>query len=116
MNYLFVLNDAPYGGERSYNGLRLVRALLKQGGCDVRIFLLSDAVLCAKAGQKTPEGHYNIEFFLNSAIKRGSKVGVCGICMDARALNHAELAPGAERATLETLAEWTAWADKVLVF
>lgn len=27
MNFLFVLNDAPYGTESSYNGLRLVREL-----------------------------------------------------------------------------------------
>ncbi len=27
MNTLFILNDAPYGTERSYNGLRLARAL-----------------------------------------------------------------------------------------
>ncbi|MEQ1759716.1 MAG: DsrE family protein [Vicinamibacterales bacterium] len=29
---LFVLNDAPYGTERSYNGLRLAGALSKHGG------------------------------------------------------------------------------------
>ena len=28
MKYLFVLNDPPYGTERSYNGLRLARERL----------------------------------------------------------------------------------------
>ena len=29
---LFILNDAPYGTERSYNGLRLAGALSKREG------------------------------------------------------------------------------------
>ena len=32
MNYLIILNDAPYGSERSYNGLRLAGSLAKQEG------------------------------------------------------------------------------------
>ena len=31
MHTLFILNDAPYGSERSYNALRLAKALAK---CD----------------------------------------------------------------------------------
>jgi len=30
MNYLIVLNDPPYGTERSYNGLRLALSLAQQ--------------------------------------------------------------------------------------
>jgi uncharacterized protein involved in oxidation of intracellular sulfur len=33
MKSLFVLNDAPYGTERSYNGLRLAGALGKTTRC-----------------------------------------------------------------------------------
>ena len=29
MNYLIILNDPPYGTERSYNGLRLANELAK---------------------------------------------------------------------------------------
>jgi uncharacterized protein involved in oxidation of intracellular sulfur len=29
MKYLFILNEPPYGSERSYNALRLARELLK---------------------------------------------------------------------------------------
>jgi uncharacterized protein involved in oxidation of intracellular sulfur len=36
--------------------------------------------------------------------------------MDARGLKDAELAEGARRSTRDELAEWTIWADKVLVF
>ncbi len=86
MKSLFILNDPPYGTERSYNGFRLAQALSKHDGNEIRLFLLGDAVLCVKAGQKVPEGYYNIEFFAQSLLKRGGQIGVCGACMDARGL------------------------------
>ena len=68
MKYLFVLNDPPYGTERSYNGLRLARELLKDktAGNEVHVFLIGDAAVCAKSGQKVPQGYYHIESFLKS--------------------------------------------------
>jgi uncharacterized protein involved in oxidation of intracellular sulfur len=36
--------------------------------------------------------------------------------MDARGIADTELAEGAHRGTLAELADWTRWADKVLVF
>ena len=56
MKYRFVLNDPPYGTERSYNALRLAGALGKAEGEELRLFLLGDAAACAKSGQKVPEG------------------------------------------------------------
>ncbi len=46
---LFIFNEAPYGSERAYNALRLAGALSAKEGQHVRIFLLADAVSCAKA-------------------------------------------------------------------
>jgi sulfur relay (sulfurtransferase) complex TusBCD TusD component (DsrE family) len=40
MKYLFLLNDAPCGNERSYNALRLARSLLKSAGEEVKVFLI----------------------------------------------------------------------------
>ncbi len=113
MNTLFILNDAPYGTERSYNALRLARALAKTGEQAVRVFLMGDAVACAKAGQKVPEGYYNAGDMVRVL---GAEVGLCGTCMDARGLGDDDLVEGARRSTLKALAEWTAQADKVLVF
>jgi uncharacterized protein involved in oxidation of intracellular sulfur len=113
MQTLFILNDAPYGSERSYNGLRLARALAKRKGESVRLFLMGDAVACAKAGQKVPEGYYNAGDMLRMV---GSEVGLCGTCLDARGIKADELIEGARRSTLSELAAWTAEADKVLVF
>lgn len=117
MRALIILNDAPYGGERSYNGLRLASALLKADpAARITIFLMGDAVVAAKAGQKTPEGYYNIERMLHRVVTGGGKVLLCGTCMDARGLTDAETIEGAERSTMDALSAETAAADKALVF
>ena len=43
MRALLILNDAAYGSERSYDGLRLAGALARSPGDEVRVFLLGDA-------------------------------------------------------------------------
>ena len=116
MKYLFILNDAPYGDERPYNALRLCLALAKTDDPEIRIFLMADAVSCAKAGQTTPEGSYNIERMLRGCTTRGVVVGACGTCMDARGLTAEQLTGGAHRSSMAELAEWTGWADKVLTW
>jgi uncharacterized protein involved in oxidation of intracellular sulfur len=113
---LFILNDPPYGTERSYNALRLAGALSKIGGEEVRMFLIGDAAACGKAGQKVPEGFYNIQLMVGKVARAGAGVGVCGTCMDARGITDAELIEGIHRSTLAELSAWTQWADKVLVF
>jgi uncharacterized protein involved in oxidation of intracellular sulfur len=113
---LFILNDAPYGTERSYNALRLAGALAKRAGEELKIFLLGDAAACAKARQKVPQGYYNVELMLKVPARHGAEIGVCGTCMDARGITDAELAEGTKRSTLEELTHWTQWADKTLVF
>ena len=116
MKFLLILNDPPYGTERSYNALRLARNLLVKGSGEVRMFLLGDAAACAKAGQKVPQGYYNIGDMLGAVARRSGEIGVCGTCMDARGIGDADLVEGALRGTLDELTEWAAWADKVLVF
>ncbi|MBI3047636.1 MAG: DsrE family protein [Acidobacteria bacterium] len=64
---LFILNDPPYGTERSYNALRLAGSLARREGQEVAGFLLGDAAACAKRNQKVPEGYYNIEVMLHAA-------------------------------------------------
>jgi uncharacterized protein involved in oxidation of intracellular sulfur len=116
MKTLLILNDPPYGTERSYNGLRLALALVKVDETEIRLFLLGDAVGCAKPGQKTAEGQYNIERMLKGLTNRGVSVGVCGSCLDARGFTETDLASGMSRSTMAQLAEWTLWADKVITF
>lgn len=113
---LIVLNEAPYGSERTYNGLRLAGAFAKTGGNALLLFLMGDSVVAAKAGQKVPSGYYNVEVMLGAVIRAGGKVALCGTCLDARGINEAEIVQGAQRGTMNQLAEWTTTADKVLVF
>ena len=113
---LLILNDPPYGTERSYNGLRLAGALAKREGEEIRVFLMGDAAACAKRGQQTPNGFYNLERMLKAVTMKGGQVGVCGSCMDARGITEVELAEACLRSTLEELTDWTLWAGKVLVF
>ncbi len=62
---LLILNDPPYGTEHCYNGLRLANALAKADpDAGLSVFLMADAVLVAKAEQKTPDGYYNLERML----------------------------------------------------
>lgn len=70
-NYLFVINDSPYGQERPYNALRLALNLAKREGATVRVFMVGDGVNCAIANQSTPSGYYNIERMLKSIARRG---------------------------------------------
>lgn len=116
MKTLFILNDPPYGTERSYNGLRLAGALSKREGEEIRVFLMADAVACAKKGQKTPNGYYNLELMLHVVSRKNAEISTCGTCMDARGIAEAELTEGVTRGTLEQLTDWTLWADRTLVF
>ena len=116
MNVLVLVNDPPYGTERCYNALRLAGALATREEADVRVFLMGDAVGCAMAGQVLPNGYYHLDRMLGSALRHGAQVGLCGTCMDARAIDEGEIVEGARRSSLEELADWTLWADQVVTF
>ena len=116
MKTLFILNDGPYGSERTYNGLRLSGAIARQENSEVRVFLIGDAASAAHKGQKVPSGFYNIEVMLGNVTRHQGVIGVCGTCMEARGITENDIAEGTHKSTLAELAEWTAWADKVLVF
>jgi uncharacterized protein involved in oxidation of intracellular sulfur len=116
MKTLLILNDAPYGTERSYNGLRLAGQLVKRESEEMRLFLVGDAASCAKRNQKVPNGYYNVEVMLGAVTRRSSEVGVCGTCMDARGMADEELVSGTHRSTMQELTDWTLWADRVITF
>lgn len=117
MQILFILNDPPYGTERCYNGLRLALALIKnEPATVVTVFLMADAVVAAKAGQKTPDGYYNVERMLKGVVVGKGQILLCGTCMDARGLADTEIMAGARRSNMAELATLTLAADKVLVF
>jgi len=116
VKYLFILNDPPYGSERSYNALRLARNLAGREESELRAFLLGDAAVCAHSGQKVPQGYYNVAEMLSGFLRQKGTVSVCGTCMDARGITDSELIAGVTRATMDQLSDRTEWTDKVFVF
>ncbi|MHA1967150.1 MAG: DsrE/DsrF/TusD sulfur relay family protein [Candidatus Hodarchaeales archaeon] len=110
-----ILNDAPYGSERSYNGLRTAMTLQKREGVQVKVFLFADATFCALKDQKTPDGYYNIGRMIRSVAKKG-KVGACGACLDARGLENLQLVDGVLRSSMNELTDWILASDKIINF
>jgi len=68
-----ILNDAPYGTERSYNGLRIALSLSKKNE-NVSVFLMGDAVFCAAQNQQTPNGYYNIGRMIKGLLNKGGQL------------------------------------------
>lgn len=71
-----ILDDPPYGTERSFSGLPMAHALAKNDpDAGITVFQMADAVLCANAGQKTPDGYYNLERMIRLVLFR--RGGAC---------------------------------------
>lgn len=105
----------PYGSESLFNALRLAIALNEQGGASLKLFLMSDAVSAALAGQAPAEG-YNLRQMLEILLAQGVTIRLCKTCTDARGITALPLIEGIEVGTLPMLAQWTLAADKVLTF
>lgn len=117
MKFLFILNDAPYGSEKTYNALRLAMTLQKeQPQAEIYVFLIADSVTAALSAQVTPQGYYNVGRMLKAVIGKGGQVKTCGACSEARGIKNLSLLEGVEISTMSQLAQWTAESDKVLVF
>lgn len=112
---VIIANGAPYGSESLFNALRLGIALNEQGGANLKLFLMSDAVVAALAGQAPAEG-YNLRQMLEILLAQGSLIRLCKSCTDARGISPLLLIDGIEIGTLPLLAQWTLAADKVLTF
>ena len=115
---LIVINDAPYGTEKSYNALRMAMTLQKEHGdkVNINIFLLADAVFCGLPDQKTPDGFYNIERMLRSVIRKGAEVKSCGGCSEARGISKLQPIEGVYLSNMKEFALWTVACDKVMTF
>jgi uncharacterized protein involved in oxidation of intracellular sulfur len=117
MRILFILNDAPYGSEKTYNALRLAMKLQQEhADAELRVFLLADAVTGGLPHQTTPQGYYNIERMLRGVISKGAQVKACGTCAEARGIDKTPLIDGVAISTMSQLAQWVVEADKVLTF
>ena len=114
MEYLFILNDSPYGSQRTYNALRLARSLAT-GNSNVAIFLFGDGVVSAIRRQSPADASYNVQEMLR-LLGPGVSIGACRTCLEARGIEDQSLVEGVQRRTLDDLRDWTDEAEKVLVF
>ena len=77
------------------NGLRLALALTKsEPTTAVTVFLMADAVVAAKAGQKIPDGYYNVERMLRGVCRQGTNLAVRHLHGCARPDRHADPCQG----------------------
>ena len=110
-----ILNDAPYGTERSYNGSRFALSL-KKNAKGVQVFLMGDAVGCALEGQQTPNGYYNLGTMIKALLKKDCKVFTCGTCCDARGITEEMTLPNTQKSNLDTITKWVSESSQTLVF
>ncbi|MGB5446992.1 MAG: DsrE family protein [Psychromonas sp.] len=114
---LFILNEGPYGSEKTFNALRLALNIKEEYAdqVSINIFLMSDSVTATLANQRPAEG-YNIEQMLEILLAQGATLKLCKTCVDARGISEPQLIEGAKISTLIELSQWTMSADKVLTF
>jgi uncharacterized protein involved in oxidation of intracellular sulfur len=103
MEYLFVLNDSPYGSQRTYNALRLAGALAKGATGEVSIFLLGDGVVSGLRMHSPADASYNVQEMLRLLAAQGVSIGACRTCLEARGIDDASLVAGINRRTLDDL-------------
>lgn len=113
---LLIVNGPAYGADETFNALRLAVALSRRDDTKVKVFLMGDAVTCAVAGQKTPDGYYALDRMLKGLVRHGGQIACCGTCLDVRGLTEDNLIESAPRSTMKELAAWTVEADDVLTF
>ncbi len=129
-----IINQAPYVGDRAWNGLRLTVTALAMN-TKVNIFLIDDGIYVARKGQSPPEGTPNLEELLKRCLNMGAEVKVCGSCIDSRGfepekeefgvcfigkrdsgLTPADLVEGVKMGSMMELTEWILDSQKVVSF
>jgi uncharacterized protein involved in oxidation of intracellular sulfur len=118
MKVLIIFNHEPYNGtDVAWNGLRLAGKLV-EGGSDVRIFLMNDAVDLARDSCRPPAGYdQDLSQMLKDLIAKNVTVKVCGTCMARCGIyKNQPYFDGAEKSTMQALADWVVDSDKVITF
>ena len=113
---LIIFNRQPYDGtDVTWNGLRLA-GKLADGGNEVRLFPMNDAVDLARNACRPPQGYdQDLTLMLKALIGRGVQVKVCGTCMTrCGVLRNQPYFDGAGKSTMQSLADWVVESDSVI--
>jgi sulfur relay (sulfurtransferase) complex TusBCD TusD component (DsrE family) len=95
--------------------LRLAYSSAKRRGLRVHVYFTSDGVECAVPGQRPPEGYYNVKRTPQVLANRGD-VAARRMCLETRGRSPERFVEGPPAGNLYLLDEWTAAANKVIVF
>ena len=88
---VLIANGAAYGHESLFNALRLAITLKEQqSDLDLKLFLMSDAVVAGLAGQQPREG-YHLQQMLEILTAQQVPVKLCKTCADARGVSQLPL-------------------------
>ena len=118
MKILIIFNHEPYNGtDVTWNGLRLASKLV-EGGSDVYIFLMNDAVDLARDSCRPPAGYdQDLSQMLKDLVATAATVKVWGTCMARCGIyKNQQCFDGAEKSTMQALADWGLDSDKVITF
>jgi uncharacterized protein involved in oxidation of intracellular sulfur len=118
MKILLIFNREPYDNtDVTWNGLRLANKLL-DGGHEVHLFLMNDAVDMARDVCRPPEGYdQDLSKMLKELIVRGASVKVCGTCMSRCGIyKNYPYFEGAEQSTMQALSEWVVDNERIISF
>jgi sulfur relay (sulfurtransferase) complex TusBCD TusD component (DsrE family) len=102
-----------------YDGTDVVRiaTFQRELGDDVNVFLMSDAATLAHEDVPQPgDPRYDVDAEFEAAAAAGVAFKTCGTCLKNRDLPPDNVDSRAPAATLKDLADWLAWADKILTF
>jgi uncharacterized protein involved in oxidation of intracellular sulfur len=113
---LITLNASPYGSERTLSGLRLGLAMTgSEAKPQLRIFMLSDAVVTGLTGQIVSNGA-SLGEMVQELLEAGAEISVCRTCMQARGISEVDLIQGVRVGTMPELADLTLASDKIISF
>ena len=112
---LIIIHAPPYGSERCFSALRLALALAahEQPKAEVKVFLMSDAVVAALPNQKDASGK-TMQGMDDELVAAGVQVKLCQTCAWARGIGELPLIAGCSLGTLAGLAQDVLQADKVI--
>lgn len=131
--FTIIIHEAPYAGERAWNGLRFAKKTL-ESGLAVNLFLMADAVYAARRNHRPPPQAPNLEQLLGEVLEKGARVKVCTTCIEARSfeptgefqscflgkkeggLSLGDLVKGVQMGTMQDLVNWSKEADQVISF
>lgn len=112
---LLILSDAPFGGDTTWNALRLASTLLDQGA-HVRIFVMNDAIDLVREGAMPEGAEFDLQAMLRALLPRGARLKICTTCVNRCGIGQGDVLPEATMATMGDLAAWVIANDRVLVF